>query len=182
MLLDELLITPGSEQFTRELLALGAILFTLKFERDFNNNLRELFIFIGNKLRFSPSDLFRVECFILQAVPANFGQWVGFSELLTSLICVSELHSVLREEREFLGSAVTEAYIRGESTLSVDNLFVGPLSRAFFPEKQRGKKREEISRQIRKFQQSDGGTNASSRGVQFKSPPKKSTGCETFNV
>ncbi len=88
MLVDALTFEKSCGQFSKQLLCISAILFVIKLECEYNENLYEFFRFLSAKLKILPEEISKCECFILSIIPDDFGTLVGFTELLKSLVRV----------------------------------------------------------------------------------------------
>ena len=181
MLLDALIFQPAAARFRKELLCTAAVIFVMKFERDFNENMREFSHFIATRLKLTPSEFFECECFVLQTLPERFGQWVGFSEVLKSLLCMSELNAVAENELGFIADAVTNAYIKGEGALSLDNLFVNFIAKAYFPKRQATQKRSDLLKNIKKYRRKEKAGKAA-KEVKFRVITAPETSAELLEI
>jgi hypothetical protein len=148
MLVDSLLFTEQSERFSRQLLCVSSILFVIKLERDYNDNLGDFFNFLSHQLNLQPTDIKICENYILANVPAYFGLLVGFSEVLKSFSSILELAPVSKAEHEFLSNKVVETYIKADSKLSVEDLLIDALLKAYYPKKGAESKRKRLLQQL----------------------------------
>jgi len=151
MLVDALLFTEQSEKFSRQLLCVSAILFVIKLERDYNDNLADFFNFLASQLKLKPAEIQVCESFILMNVPSYFGLLVGFSEILKSFFNILELSSVSEPELEFLSNKVIDTYIKAESKLSLEELLVELLLKAYYPKKGAENKRKKLLTQLHHY-------------------------------
>ena len=144
MLIDSLISEKSSSQFSKQLLCVSAILFVIKLERDYNDNLYDFFRFLGAKLKIRPEDIYKCECYILSTIPDHFGLLVGFTELLKSFVCILELPAVPDTELEFMSNVAIDMYVKAETKLSIDSLLVMLVMKAYFPKKTQEQKKQKL--------------------------------------
>jgi hypothetical protein len=149
MLIDSLIFEKGCTDFSPQLVCISAILFVVKFERDYNDNMYSFFKFMSNKLKILPTDVYKCESYILMNLPDNFGVMVGFSEVMKSFICVLELNSATEAESKSMSQAVVSAYIKAEGKMSVDSLLISLVLKAFFPKNVIEKKKLKIANYLK---------------------------------
>jgi len=149
MLIDQLLFNKTSSSFSKQVLCVSAILFTIKLERDFNENIYEFFKFLGSKLKIRPEDIYRCECFILCAIPDNFGLLVGFSELFKSFLSILEIGSVPEQEILCMSDVAIDMYIKAESRLSIESLLIMLVVKAYFPKKNADIKKQKLMSRLK---------------------------------
>ena len=148
MLVDALLFTEHSDKFGLQLLCVSSILFAIKLERDYNENLGDFSSFLNSWLKLTPKEIQVCESFILVSIPSYFGFLVGFSEVLQSFSNVLELSSASKTELEFLSNKVVDAYIKAETKLTIESIFVELLLKAYYPKKGAEGKRKKLLTQL----------------------------------
>ncbi len=149
MLIDQLLFDKNCNLFSKQLLCISAILFVIKLERDYNENLYEFFKFLGSKLKIRPEDIYRCECFILSNLPENFGLLVGFSELFKSFLCILEVGMVPEQEIHCMSDVAIDMYIKAETKLSIESLLIMLVLKAYFPKKNADSKKQKLMSRLK---------------------------------
>lgn len=149
MLIDQLIFDNSCQLFSKQLLCISAILFVIKLERDYNENLYEFFKFLGSKLKIRPEDIYRCECFILSVIPDNFGMLVGFSELFKSFLCILEIGVVPEQEIFCMSDVAIDMYIKAECKLSIESLLVMLVLKAYFPKKNADIKKQKLMSRLK---------------------------------
>jgi hypothetical protein len=155
MLIDSLLTNKVCAEFSKQLVCISSILFVIKLERDFNENMQTFFKFLTNKMKITPQEVYKCECFILSAIPENFGLLVGFTEMLKSYLSILGLASVSENEMNQLSNLAIDMYIKGECKLSIENNLIVLLIKSIFPKNSQEKKKLKLLAGIKAVNQSE---------------------------
>ena len=127
MLTDLAFSAPRAKHFRPELVCVAAILFTVKFEGDFNGRLWGFHAYIKGKLLITQIDLKKAEQFLLNLIPDNFVLIPTASDLMESLIAKAGIEEVFASGLDRIVNNSLETYVAYGHALNVYQLCIQPL-------------------------------------------------------